>query len=263
MIKVVDLGPLSIVGARGAITAFVLFLYIQKPKFTWSVAQIGAALGIAGAQLFFVLATKQTTAANAVFIQFTAPIYVALLGIWLLKEPVKAIDWLSIVLVFLGLGFFFGGNLDSSSLLGNVNALISGVSLAFFFVFMRMQKDDSPIESILLGNMLCALCLPALFTETPSLTDWAGLAFLGLFQMSIPFIMLSISIKYLQALEAIVIQTLEPIFNPIWVFLVVAERPSRLALIGCSIVFFTVTLRTIYETRASTRVRRLAESGDS
>ena len=249
MIKVVDLNPVTIVGVRGAITALVLFLYIGKPKFTWSVAQLGAALGIAGAQFFFVLATKQTTAANAVFIQFSAPIYVALLGMWLLKERVKLSDWISLVMVFLGLGFFFSGQLDTTSLWGNLNALISGICLAFFFVFMRMQKDDSPIESILLGNIICAFCLPFIFTENPTLMDWGGLLFLGLFQMSIPFIMLSISIKVLTALEAIVIQTLEPILNPIWVFLVIGERPTPLALVGCLIVFATVCTRSVLTAR--------------
>lgn len=249
MIKVVDLSPVAIVGARGAVTAFVLWFYLRRPgftpTFTWSVAQLGAALGIAGAQFFFVLATKQTTAANAVFIQFSAPIYVALLGIWLLKERVNPADWLSLFFVFLGLGFFFAGDLDTSHLWGNINALLSGISLAFFFVFMRMQKDGSALESIFLGNILCALCLPFLLTQSPSLADWGGLLFLGLFQMSIPFIMLSTSIKYLTALEAIVIQTLEPIFNPIWVFLVIGERPTALAFVGCLIVFATVFVRSL------------------
>jgi len=258
MIKVVDLSPVAIVGARGAITAIVLWFYMRWPKFTpeftskftWSVAQLGAALGIAGAQFFFVLATKQTTAANAVFIQFSAPIYVALLGIWLLKERVKPADWLSMLLVFTGLGFFFAGDLDISGLWGNVNALISGISLAFFIVFMRMQKDGSALESIFLGNVLCALCLPFLLTQTPSLADWGGLLFLGLFQMSIPFVMLSVSIRYLTALEAIIIQTLEPILNPIWVFLVIGERPTPLALVGCFIVFATVFVRSLRLSRA-------------
>ena len=247
MIKVVELSPISIVGARAAITLVVLAFYMGKPKFTWSVAQIGAALGIAGAQFFFVLATKQTTAANAIFIQFAAPIYVAFLGLWLLKEKIKLIDWLSIAFILIGLFFFFQGDLSPAGFWGNINALISGISLAFFVVFMRMQKDGSTIESIFLGNLLCTLtCLPFLLTESPRLADWGGLVFLGIFQMGLPFILLSISIRYLTAIEAIVIQTLEPIFNPVWVFIVLAEKPSAVALLGCGIVFFTVVIRSIY-----------------
>lgn len=244
MIKLIHLSPMSIIGARAALSLVLLALYMKKPKFTWSLAQIGAALGIAGAQFFFVLATKQTTAANAIFIQFAAPIYVALLGWWLLGEKVKAIDWLSIVAIVVGLFFFFQGDLDSQGVWGNINALLSGIALAFFMVFMRMQKDGSTIESIFLGNALCTLtCLPFLFGERPELSDWAALAFLSLFQMAIPFVLLSISIKHLKALEAIVIQTLEPIFNPVWVFLLIGEKPSPLALLGCSLVFATVLLR--------------------
>ncbi len=257
MIKVIDLSPISIVGTRAAITLIVLAFYMGKPKFTWSVAQIGAALGIAGAQFFFVLATKQTTAANAIFIQFAAPIYVAFLGLWLLKERIRLLDWLSILFIFIGLFFFFQGDLSSAGFWGNINALISGISLAFFVVFMRMQKDGSTIESIFLGNLLCALtCLPFLLGESPKLADWGGLIFLGLIQMGLPFILLSISIKYLNALEAIVIQTLEPIFNPVWVFIVLGEKPSSLALLGCSIVFLTVFIRSIYASRKELRVAK-------
>ncbi|MCA9837310.1 MAG: DMT family transporter [Trueperaceae bacterium] len=257
MIKVIDLSPMSIVGARATLTLIILvgyMLYTTKPTFTWSWPQIGAALGIAGAQFFFVLATKQTTAANAIFIQFAAPIYVAFLGIWLLKERLKGIDWLSLVFIFAGLFFFFQGDLSTSGFWGNINALISGISLAFFVICLRMQKDGSTIESIVLGNALCALtCLPFLLAESPKLSDWGGLVFLGIFQMGLPFILLSISIKYLSAIEAIVIQTLEPVFNPIWVFLVIGEKPAPLALLGCSIVFLTVLARSIIASQQKLR----------
>lgn len=244
MVKVISLSPQAIVGARGFIAAAVIVLFMRRPSFTWSVPQIGGALALAGAQFFFVLATKQTTAANAVLIQFAAPIYVAIFGIWFLKEKLKPADWLSMAAIGFGLLLFFSGELSAKGLWGNINALISGVALAWFILFMRKQASGSTIETVFLGNILAGFIgLPALLQASPTVTDWAGLLFLGIFQMALPFMLVTITIRHLTAIEAILIQTLEPILNPIWVFLIVGEVPERLALIGGMIVLASVSLR--------------------
>ncbi len=246
VIKLITISPQAVVGVRGAIAAIVLAFFMRKPKFTFSVSQIGGAVAIMAAQLFFVMATKQTTAANAIFIQYTAPIYVAIFGIWYLKEKLTWIDWVSIGVVFAGLLLFFNGNLDATAIQGNLNAMISGVALAWFILFLRKQKDTSTIESIFLGNVLAAIIgVPFLFSEQPTVNDWLALGFLGVFQLGLPFVLMSISIKRLTAIEAILIQALEPIANPIWVFLVISEQPSRMAFIGSLVVLAAVTFRAV------------------
>ena len=110
-IKVLDWGPMSILGSRSALAAVVMLLYLGRPQFTFSRWQIIGAIAFVCTQLFFIAATQLTTAANAIFLQFTAPIYVAMLAAWFLGERPKWIDWVAMVLIFVGMGFFFGDDL--------------------------------------------------------------------------------------------------------------------------------------------------------
>ena len=246
LIKSVNANPLAIAGTRSAIATVVLLLVLRKPKFTWSFAQIGAALAYAATTILFVTATKTTTAANAIFLQSTAPIYVTLLSAWLLKEKIKLLDWITVFIVMGGMVLFFLDNLSTTGILGNVVAAGSGISFAFFAIFMRMQKDGSPLESILLGNLLtAAIGLPFLSRSVPNASGWVCLVILGVVQLGIPYILFSKAIKHVTALEAILISVIEPLLNPIWVFLMLGEAPGPLALIGGPIVLVAITVRCV------------------
>jgi drug/metabolite transporter (DMT)-like permease len=259
-IKLVTIHPLALAGARSLIAAVIVAGYIHwrqgQIRFDWSLPQVGGALALVGAQIFFVLANRQTTAANAVFIQYTAPIYVALFGIWFLKEPAYRRDWLTMAAIGVGLYLFFGTQLSPQDLLGSINALISGICLAWFVLFLRKLKDGATLETVLLGNLLASLIgLPFLWGQSPTLGDWGGILFLGIFQLGLPFVLMTIAIRYLTAVDAILIQTLEPVLNPIWVFLVIGEVPSQTALLGGGIVLVAVTVRSLLANRAYRRQR--------
>ncbi|HBW36892.1 MAG TPA: EamA family transporter [Desulfosporosinus sp.] len=246
LIKSVDTNPLAIAGSRSAIAVVLFLLVLKKPKLTWSYAQIGAALAYAATSILFVTATKTTTAANAVLLQFTAPIYVALFSAWLLKEKTKLLDWITIFLVMGGMVLFFLDNLSTKSILGNGIAAASGVSFALFIIFMRMQKDGSPLESVLLGNIItAAIGLPFLTQAVPDTSGWVYLMILGIVQLGIPYILFSKAIKHVTALEAILIPVIEPLLNPVWVFLLLGEAPGLLAMLGGFIVLLAVTVRCI------------------
>ena len=246
LIKSVNWNPLAIAGTRGAISAIVLLMIIKKPKFTWSTAQIGAALSYTAMVTLFVSANKMTTAANAILLQYTAPIYVALLGAWFLKEKTKLFDWITIFIVLGGMALFFLDHLSIEGLWGNMVAIASGLCFALFTIFMRMQKDSSPLESVFLGNILTAIIgLPFMFKSTPDMTGWISLILLGVVQLGIPYILYSIAIKHVTAIEAILIPVMEPILNPIWVFLVFSETPGPWALKGGLIVLVAVTARLV------------------
>jgi len=252
LIKVITVSPLTILGVRGFIAAMVIALWMGRPRFTWSAAQIGGAIALASAQLFFVVATRQTTAANAIFLQYAAPVYVAFFGVWFLGEPARRVDWVTMGAILAGLLLFFGDELTPQGMWGNVNAIISGIAYAWFILFMRKQRYGSTVETVFLGNLLTGLIgLPFLFFEPtpPTLIQWGGLLFLGVLQLGLPFILVSITIKQLTAMEAILIQTLEPVFNPVWVFLVIGETPTPLALLGCGVVLLAVTFRAVIASR--------------
>jgi drug/metabolite transporter (DMT)-like permease len=249
LIKLVDSNPLAIAGARSAIAAATLMLVLRKPKFTWSFDQIAAALSYAGMVTMFVTANKTTTAANAIMLQFTAPIYVALLGSWFLKERVKLSDWIMIFLVMGGMALFFIGGLNTGGMLGNLIAAGSGVCFALFTIFMRRQKDGSPIESVFLGNILTALIgLPFFAFGTPEGEGWLYLLVLGVFQLGVSYILYSKAIKKATALEAVLIPVVEPILNPVWVFLLLGEVPGPYSIVGGLIVLSVITVRCILAT---------------
>lgn len=252
LIKSVHTNPLAIAGARGAISAVVILSVLRKPKITWSLAQIGAALAYALTTILFVTATKKTTAANAIFLQFTAPIYVALLSAWLLKEKIKLLDWITVCIVMGGMALFFLDNLSTTGILGNLMGAASGITFAFFTIFMRMQKEGSPLESILLGNIITAIVgLPFLMHSLPDTSGWMYLVILGVVQLGIPYILYSKAIRHATALEAILIPVIEPLLNPVWVFLMLGEAPGVMTLIGGSIVLVAVTVRCVLDTRPS------------
>ena len=246
LIKLSTLDPLALTGGRSLVAGLIFLAYLRRPRFTWSVPQIGGALGYIGAQVFFVAATQLTSAANAVLLQFTAPIYVAFFGIWFLGERARRVDWWTMGAIVVGMALFFSDNLTRTGLLGNVYAITSGVSLAWLVLFMRKQKDGSPLETVLLGSGLAAVIgiLP-LFKSGPTPLDWAIVLFLGVFQLGIPFILYAQAIRHLEAVEAILIQTLEPVLNPIWVYLVIGETPSLRTLLGGLIVLVSITLRSL------------------
>ncbi len=246
LIKSVNSHPLAIAGARSAISALLITLYLKKPRFTWSFPQISAALMYAMTSILFVAANKLTTAANAILIQYTAPLYVALFGAWLLKEKPKLIDWATIIVVFGGMVLFFLDGLDTRGVLGSILAALSGLTFGLFAVFMRMQKNGSPVESVLLGNILTAIIgIPFLFTAVPDSKGWGLFVVLGVIQLGIPYILYSHAIKHVTALEASLIPVIEPILNPIWVFLFMGEAPGRFALLGGTIVVTAVTLQCV------------------
>jgi drug/metabolite transporter (DMT)-like permease len=249
-IKIISISPLALVSARSIIAAAVIVLWLRRPHFTWSFAQVGGGVALALTQILFVISTRQTTAANAIFLQYTAPVYVALFGAWFLGERAKSYDWLTMAAIAVGFLLFFNEKLSPEGWWGNVYAILSGITLAWLLLFMRKQKDESTAETMLLGNILAAIIgLPFLITASPTPGDWAGIFFLGVLQLGIPFIMMSVAIKWLTAVEAVLIQTLEPIFNPIWVFLVIGETPSILALAGGLVVLAAVTGRAVLAAR--------------
>jgi drug/metabolite transporter (DMT)-like permease len=244
LIKSVSWNPIAIAGTRSAIAALVMLIFQRKLHFTWSVTQIGCALAYAGTVILFVSANKLTTAANAILLQYTAPVYTALLSAWILKEKTTKLDWLTIAIVLSGMGLFFFDKLSIGNISGNICAILSGITFAFTAVLLRKQKNGSPIESIILGNILTALIgLPFILHSAPGPFCWFPLIILGIFQLGISYILYAWAIRYVTALEAIIIPIIEPILNPIWVFLVIGETPGPWAIIGGIIVLISVAGR--------------------
>ncbi|MGI9113847.1 MAG: DMT family transporter [Chthoniobacterales bacterium] len=254
LIKSINWTPMAIAGARSAIAIPVMLLCVGRPQFKLSVAQIGGAFGYAATVVLFVFATRMTTAANAIFLQYTAPIYVALIGRWYLREKAHAIDWLVIATALGGIALFFFDRLTLSGLWGNVIALGSGLAFASVAIFLRKEKAGSPVTSVILGNLIVALAaLPFLFGPPLAAGNVWRLLVLGAVQLGFPYVLYSAAIKYVTALEATLIPLIEPILNPLWVMLALGERPGPWAVAGAVLVLGAVLTRAAVMMRKSPR----------
>jgi drug/metabolite transporter (DMT)-like permease len=246
LIKGVDVHPLALSGTRSAIATLFMWAVLRRPRFTWSRTQIAGALAYGVTVLLYVSAVKLTTAANAILLQYTAPIYIALFGAFFLHEKATWIDWLSIVITLGGMALFFREGLASKNLVGDLLALASGLTFAFMNMLLRKQKAGSPLESVLLGNALAAaIGLPFLSRGLPTLQGWGSLLLLGVFQLGLSYVLYSMAIKHVTAMEGVLFSTLEPIINPIWVMLLIGERPSAWAVVGGALVLSAVAGRGV------------------
>lgn len=245
LIKAVAWPPLAVAGGRGLIAAVFLLLTARGLRFHFSRAQVVGALAYAACTISFCTATKLTTAANAILLQYTAPVWIALFGAWVLGEPAKRADWLAIGLVLGGMALFFADELDLTAVAGNAVAVLSGVCFAAMTMALRKQKDTSAMESVILGNVLAFLVGLPWILRAPMLdtVGWAALLTLGIVQLGVSYWLYARAIKHVTALEAVLIPVIEPILNPVWVLLAMGERPSPLALAGGAIVLAAVTWR--------------------
>ena len=251
-VKILDWQPISILAGRSLFASIVFLVYLRRLPTRFNRWQLLAAGMFILTQFLFVTSTKMTTAANAIFLQYTAPIYVVLLAFWLLREKPARTDWVSMLIIFIGLTLFFADKLSMDGLYGNLLAILSGVTSAVMMVAFRAQKNGNPAESNLIAFLLTAtLGFPFVLKETWTVTNWSILAFLGVFQIGLAFIFFTQGIKHIPALEANLIGTLEPVLNPIWVFLFYGESMGAFALIGGLVVLGGVTLSAIGSARAA------------
>jgi drug/metabolite transporter (DMT)-like permease len=247
LIKSVQWNPLAIAGTRSLIALPLLYFASRSGHINWSKDQILGAVAYALTVILFVSATKLTTAANAILLQYTAPVYVALFSGVFLKERVRWVDWLVIMVTFFGMFLFFVDRLSMSGKWGNVLAILSGIAFASLVLTMRRQKEAAPLGSVFLGNILTTLlCFPFMLHPMGDAASWASLLLLGIFQIGISYIFYSIAIKYVSALESILVLVIEPLLNPFWVFCFIGERPGGWAVMGGSIVILSVFIRSVF-----------------
>jgi drug/metabolite transporter (DMT)-like permease len=252
LIKIMNWQPLAILGARSLFASLVFLVYLRRLPVKWNRWQLMAAGASILTQFLFVTSTKLTTAANAIFLQYTAPIYVVLLAFWFLREKPSRTDWISMFIIFLGLLLFFGDKLSADGFYGNILAILSGVTSAVMMVAFRAQKDGAPAESILIASLVTGILgIPFIMKETWTVANWTIIAFLGVFQIGFAFVFFTQAIKHIPALEANLVGTLEPVLNPIWVFLFYGESMGSFALIGGLVVLGGVTLSAVGSAKAA------------
>jgi len=255
LIKTLPLEPLTIAGARSAIAALVIYVWQRRNiSPTWQKAQFGSIISYMLTVILFVFATKNTTAANAILLQYTAPIWVALFSVFVTKEKLTRTDALAVLVVMSGMTVFFLDAISPGQMLGNSLAVLSGIAFAGLALCMRAQGGKSTTESILFGNILTALvCMPFIEPFAASADTFIRLSILGVLQLGVSYILYAWAIRHVTALEAILITVLEPLLNPLWVGLFYGEIPSNTAIVGGFIVVAAVVTRNLVHARTLQR----------
>ena len=250
LIKTVQWNPFGIAGGRSLIALIVFLPFLRQCRFRFTFDMIAAAVAYSLTTLLFTGANKLTTAANAILLQYTAPVFVILLASVILKERMTKIDVWCVMGVTAGLVLFVMEGIGGGHLLGDVMALCSGFTFACLAVFMRKQKDANPMESVILGNLINAvICLPIGLVVSKPLGGLEWLVVLGLVQLGFSYLLYSFAIRHVSALQTVLLTVFEPLLNPVWVFLATGERPGWLALAGGAIVLGMVVLHAVLKKR--------------
>ena len=247
-----------------AITIAILtkFKALKADRFT-----LLASVFYVGALSFFAVANKMTTAANAIFLQYTAPVYILIFAPFVLKEKFRASDLVTVIICLAGMTLFFVDTAPNSNLtpesqfIGNILGLCSGVSLGGYILLLRHPKayNQNPASSVFYGNLFAILVMLPFILPNPSVwtsTDIFAVVFLGVFQIGLAYYLFTYGVAHgVRSLDASIIGFIEPLLNPVWVLIFIGERPSTYAVFGGIIIISAVILHTLRENRARLRTK--------
>ena len=247
LIKTISLNAFGVSGGRSLVAIVFFTIVYGVPKRPRKASFWGAVFAYAGTMLLFVTATKLTSAANAILLQYTAPVFVCLFGWFFFRERLTALDLAATLLVMGGMVVFFLDNLSMSggmARVGNLLAIGSGVCFGLQAVLMRrLRVTGSSPESVLTwGNLICVLvAIPFFFSKAPTMTDLLLLVLMGVIQVGVAYVLYTYALRHVTSLELILIPILEPLLNPVWVFVVRGEKPGLLTIIGGASILAIIT----------------------
>jgi drug/metabolite transporter (DMT)-like permease len=254
-IKYIDWHPMVISGMRSGIALLFMLLVNGKSMFRFSysaesaktgtVLLLAAAGASAATKILYVTANKLTSPANAILLHHSAPVWAALLGWFLIGEKLKKRQWAALALICAGLPLLFINGLKRGSVAGDGVALAAGVCFGAGMVFLRMNRKGSPALCLFLSHCVpFALGIPFILGRPPVFTPVSvgAILFLGLVQVGIASVLYAYSIKRLRAVDAVFIDQLEPVLNPIWVFAATGEIPAPLSIAGGVIIIIAVLM---------------------
>jgi DME family drug/metabolite transporter len=263
-VKLTSLSGWQVASLRSGIAALALVLLLPAARRGWSWRSILVGCAYAGTMIAFVLANKLTTAANAVFLQSTAPLYILLIGPILLGEPIRQRQLLFMAALAAGMSMIVtGGHAEFATApeptRGNVVGIVTGIFWALTIIGLRWlgreQLDSNAptgaAPAVAGGNLIaCLATIPAAVPiENATTVDWAAVLFLGLFQIALAYVFMVQGVKRVGALEVSLLVLLEPVLGPLWAWLIHGERPSNLALLGGAVIIVATAVYTVRSER--------------
>jgi drug/metabolite transporter (DMT)-like permease len=258
-IKFIPWGAMSIVGLRALFAAIVFVIYRRSFKLEFTLGNILTAICLSSTTVMYVYANKLTTAAAAILLQFTAPVFIILIYLIFYRKKPTPSAVIAVLITLLGMWLFFADTLDAGAFWGNIMALISGLSMAGVYVCNK-RPDTNPENALFLGFLInSCIGLPFVFSEvTADTSAWVAVVILGIVQVGLAYVFFSKGIKKTPALLGCLISAIEPILNPIWVLLAgilgllpELEIPGRYALMGGAVIILTVVGYNIWVERSA------------
>ncbi len=266
-IKWTTLSAFELSFGRSLLAALTVAIFTRREGFGINRLTALTSVLYAALLLLFVLATKLTTAANAIFLQYTAPIYVLLLEPFLFREKFRVGDLAVVAACMAGMSLFFVGQLSAADVQGNIAALCSGLCFAFYILLLRhpRSREVNRASSVIYGNLLLLLVTAIVIVIDPAslravlhagARDLAAVAYLGVVQIGVAYTLFTLGMaRGVRSLDAGIVGYIEPVLNPVWVFLFLGERPSKWAITGGAIIITAVifhTIRGAHRRRAAT-----------
>ncbi len=245
---------------RSGIAAIALLILMRR-RLSWSPTSAVAGVVYAATLTLFVGATKLTTAANAIFLQSTAPLYLLFLAPLFLQERIYRRHMVYLSGVAVGMAFCFTGQAvptttAPSPALGNVLGLLSGVAWAFTLLTLRLigradVQGGTAATAVIAGNIVAFLAAFPLAVPLPAapIEQWATLVYLGVFQIGLAYVCLTAAIRHLPAIEISLLLLLEPVLNPIWTWLIRGEEPGTWTIAGGMVIVAATAAKVVYDAR--------------
>ena len=252
-------GALEVAAWRSGVAAAVVAIVMPSARrgWTWRTWAVGAAY--AATVVLFVLANKQTTSANAIFLQSAAPLYVLLAGVFLLHERARLADVGVMVVLLTGLalcvtGTGGAGDTAPDPALGNLFALASGVTWAATLLGLRWLAKSGATNgagaAVIVGNLLAFACaVPFALPPSGDGADWALILYLGIVQIAIAYLLLTAAVRVVAAFEVSLLLLVEPALNPVWAWLVQGETPSAVVLAGGALILGATAVKVLLDWR--------------
>lgn len=254
-IKWTTISGLELSFGRSLFAAITVAFFTRHEGFGINPVTLLASILYAVLLVLFVLATKETTAANAIFLQYTAPVYLLIFEPLFYKEKFRLRDFLTVVVCLGGMSLFFVGKLRPQDVTGNLLALGSGICFAFYFLLLRHSKSRrvNRASSVIYGNLLVVFFAAPVGIAAISKWDTRNLisvVYLGVVQIGVAYTLFTVAMaRGVRSLDAGIIGYVEPVLNPIWVFLAIGERPSAWALLGGAIIIAAVICHMLLASR--------------
>lgn len=254
LIKLIPWNAFVITGIRSFFSAGVVAIYMYMAKMPVVFTKKSMFTGVSLWLTFscFVAANKLTTAANAIVLQFTAPVFIMLFSAVFMKRKFRPADIITVILTLGGISLFFLDQISSGHILGNVIAILSGALMACMYIGVGAGQGAERMSGLFIANSLAFLAgIPFMIVTKPVVSPLPVLyiVILGVFQLGIAYILFAKAAEYCPPLACSLLGAVEPLLNPVWVYLFDGEAPGFFALIGGVIVIITITCWCVYDGR--------------